>query len=301
MTAIRSFKDAASAVVAAYSGRDPAFPKRLQFWIDQFSDRPITEISSDDIEDGIDALVQRGKLRTLTTPANGKAVSSLVSTGNPLAPSTINRYVATLGTMYKDLRRMRLLPRGFINPMRGVQRQTEGPGRTLDVSLADVQRLIAACRVSRNRKLAAIVAFACTTGWRRGSIETLRWCDLDLAAATADTRRTKNGTPHRTVLLPMVVDELRRIRPTRPEPGDLVFGRKGFRKAWETALLRADLPREWTFHHCRHIAASILAQSGASVVTIMQCLNHKTPMMAMRYSHLNVDSLRQNLSQAWER
>jgi integrase len=62
---------------------------------------------------------------------------------------------------------------------------------------------------------------------------------------------------------------------------------------------KADLPEDWTFHHCRHIAASILAQSGASVVTIMQALNHKTPLMAMRYSHLNVDSLRESIGRAW--
>ena len=65
------------------------------------------------------------------------------------------------------------------------------------------------------------------------------------------------------------------------------------------AVKLADLPADWTFHHSRHIAASILAQSGASTVTIMQALNHKTPLMAMRYSHLNTDSLRDSLGRAW--
>jgi integrase len=302
MSASRCFKDLAEVVIAAYSGRDAAFPNRLQFWIDHFGDRPITDITSDDIEDGIDGLIARGKFRVQTTrdPENRrKGISRLVSTGQPLAPSTVNRYVATLGTMYKDLRRMRLLPRGFSSPMRGVSRQTEGPGRTLNVTVADVQRLIAACRVSRNTKLAAQVAFACTTGWRLGTIQSLRWGDIDLTAGTADAGRTKNGTPHRAVLLPWVITELKRIRPERAHSGDLVFGRNCFKKAWMTALLRADLPPEWTFHHCRHIAASILAQSGASVVTIMQALNHKTPMMAMRYSHLNVDALRSSIGKAW--
>jgi integrase len=144
-----------------------------------------------------------------------------------------------------------------------------------------------------------MTAFACTTGWRRGSIESLRWGDLNLDACTADTKRTKNGTPHRTVLLDWVVKELKSIRPLNPEPQEFVFGHSTFKKAWKTALERADLPTEWTFHHCRHIAASVLAQSGASVVTIMQCLNHKTPMMALRYSHLNIDSMRDSLGKAW--
>lgn len=302
MTATRSFQDLAEVVIAAYSGRDISFPNRLQFRIDQFGGRDISELATDDIEDAIDALAARGKLRSRTTRAKEnpkKTISMVESTGQPLAPSTINRHVACLGTMFRELRRMRLLPRGFVNPMRGIQRQTEGPGRTLSVSLNDVNRLLAACRVSRNRKLAAIVAFACTTGWRVGTIRSLRWADVDLEECFADTPRTKNGRPHRTILLPWVANELRRIRPSLAQPGDLVFGKGEFRKAWINAITRADLPRSWTFHHCRHIAASMLAQSGASVVTIMQCLNHKTPLMAMRYSHLNVDSLRSSIDKAW--
>lgn len=302
MTASRSFQDLAEVVLAGYSGRDNTFRNRLQFWITHFGDRNIAEMTTEDIEDGIDALVARGKFRVRTTrdPINPrKAVSTLESTGQPLSPATVNRYVACLGTLFRELRRMRLLPRGFANPMRGVQRQAEGPGRTLSVTVEDVKRLVAACRVSRNKKLPAMVAFACTTGWRLGTMQSMRWTDLDLEEGIADAPRTKNGTPHRTVLLPWVVSELKRIRPALSQPGDLVFGKKDFRKAWITALHRADLPNEWTFHHCRHIAASILAQSGASVVTIMQCLNHKTPLMAMRYSHLNVDSLRSSVDKAW--
>jgi len=296
------FSDLAQSVIAAYSGRDPSFPRRLQFWIDHFGNQDIMSIKTDDIEDGIDALVARGKFLPLTSrdSSKQKSVTRLAPTGLPLAPATINRYVACLGTMFKDLRRMRLLPRGFLNPMRGVMRQPEGSGRTVNVTVADVQRLVASCRVSVNRKLAALVAFACTTGWRKGTIQSLHWGDLDLATGTADTARTKNGTPHRAVLLPWVVQEIKRIKPDHVQSGDLVFGPKDFSKAWETALRRADLPSNWTFHHCRHIAASVLAQSGASVPVIMSCLNQKSPSMALRYSHLNVDTLRQNLDRAWQ-
>lgn len=96
-----------------------------------------------------------------------------------------------------------------------------------------------------------------------------------------------------------MVTELSRTRPALAKPQDTVFGAANVDRAWHNAVKLADLPAEWTFHHCRHIAASILAQSGASVVTIMQALNHKTPLMAMRYSHLNMDSLRNSLGRAW--
>jgi integrase len=144
------------------------------------------------------------------------------------------------------------------------------------------------------------VAVACTTGWRKGSFDALRWGDVDLHVGHIDTARTKNGTPHRAPLLPWVVAELARIRPTDPSPTAPVFGCRNITKAWQTALKRADLPEDWTFHHCRHIAASILAQSGASVPQIMATLNHKSPNMSLRYSHLNVASQRQCLATAWE-
>lgn len=291
----KSFIDLAQAVVAAYSGRDPSFSTRVQFWIDQFGNRDISSLTTDDIEDGIDALVRRGKLKVITF----RGVSSTVPTGRPLSNSSVNRHVSALGTVFKELRRLRLLPRGFSNPMRGVGRQPEGAGRTLNVTVEDVKRLVAACRVSRNGKLAALTAMACTTGWRLGSLRNLRWCDVNFQGGFADTPRTKNGTPHRTPLLPWVVEELRKMKPSQAQPVDKVFDGRNFRTAWHNALKIADLPQEWTFHHTRHIAASILAQSGASVATIMQALNHKTPMMALRYSHLNVDSLRESIGRAW--
>lgn len=286
-------------VIAAHHGRDPSFGNRARFWISYFGDRDITTMVTDDIEDGITELMRRGKLKPETQKIDGKIVSKIIATGQPLSPSTVNRYVSVLGTVFKDLKRMRLLPRGYINPMRGVGRQSEGESRTVTVTVDDVKRLVACCRLSRNHKLAAMVAMGCTTGWRLGNLQSLCWGDLDLANKTADTSRTKNGTPHRAVLLDWVVKELKAIMPEKVDPNEAVFDKRNFRRAWEMALKRADLPLEWTFHHCRHIAASVLAQSGASVPVIMSCLNHKSPNMALRYSHLNVATLRENLGRAW--
>ncbi len=296
------FTDLAQAVIATYQGRDNSFSKRLQYWIDYFGQRDISTIFSDDVEDGIDALVRRGKCQVKTSrsvDSPSTIITNIVPTGQPLSPSTVNRYVASLGSMYKELRRLRLLPRGHQNPTRGITRQPEGPGRTLSITTSDVHNLVAACRISRNRRLAAFVAFACTTGWRLGTMQKLKWRDIDMVKGTADTIRTKNGQPHRTILLPWVLEEIQRIQPRNTDPNGLVFGPSSVMKAWKNALKRADLPQEWTIHHCRHIAASILAQGGASIPTIMGCLNHKTAQMALRYSHLNTDSLRDSLHKAW--
>jgi len=291
----KSFQDAMQIAIANYQGADPCYASRLAFFRDHFSGRDITNVKPEDIEDALDALAARGKLKVKT---NRDGIQ-MVPANKPLSPATINRHLAALGTMYRDLRRLRITPRGFVSPTRGVERQQGDVPRTVQVTVKDVQNLVAACRLSRNRKLSAITAMACTTGWRLGNLQSLRWRDIDLVAGHADAQFTKNGTPHRAVLLPWVIDEIKRIEPKDKQPHHLVFGTSGFRKTWKAALAMADLPTDWTFHHCRHIAASILAQSGASVPAIMGLLNQKSPSMALRYSHLNTDSLRESLGRAW--
>lgn len=290
-----TFQDAAAVAVANYQGADRGYASRIAFFVEQFIGVPVTAINAEHIENAMDVLAQRGKRLTRTT-RNG--VVHTVS-DKPVSASTRNRYLSSLGTLFRDMRRLRITPRGHISPTRGVERESADNSRTVEVSVEDVRRLVAACRISRNSKLAAITAMACTTGWRLGSLQGLRWRDIDLDQGFADVKRTKNGTPHRAVLLPWVADEVRRIKPEGVQPDALVFGPRTFRKAWITALKLADLPEDWTFHHCRHMAASILAQSGASVPTIMALLNHKSPSMALRYSHLNTQTLREGLTRAW--
>jgi integrase len=291
-----AFNTLASYVAASRVAVDPAFPRRIQFWIDQFQDRDITTITAEDIEDAVDALVRRGKTRVVV----GRDGNTLTEqTTERLANSTLNRYIATLGSVFRQLRNERILRRSFVSPLRGFGRLKESGGKTLTVTVEEVKRLIAACRLSRNRKLAALVAMACTTGWRMGNLTTVCWGDIDLDEGIADTSRTKNGTPHRAVLLPWVISELKSILPERPGAGERVFDNVNISKAFATALRRADLPEDWTPHSCRHIAASVLSQSGASIQTVMAALNHKTPAMALRYSHLNTKSLRDSMGRAW--
>jgi hypothetical protein len=51
------FAELASAIVASYTGRDPTFAARVEYWVGFFGHKDITTITTDDVEDGIDALV----------------------------------------------------------------------------------------------------------------------------------------------------------------------------------------------------------------------------------------------------
>ena len=100
-----SFSDMALAVVASYTGRDRSFAARVDYWVSFFEHKDLTTITTDDVEDGVDTLVKRGKIKVLTTSTG----VTKTLTGVPLSPSTINRHVACLGTIFKELKRRRLL------------------------------------------------------------------------------------------------------------------------------------------------------------------------------------------------
>jgi integrase len=291
-----TFKSRAQYVSAVRISRDPAFASRIQFWINFLGDKDITGITADDVKDGLNLQRQRGKMKVIVD-RNGRTRTE--NTDKPLSNATLNRYTSTLGSVFRELKNRGLLRRSFKSPLLGFGRLHENGGRTVTITVQQVRDLVAAARLSRNRKLAAWIATAATTGWRSGNLATLCWGDVDLDGRTIDTERTKNGEPHRARLLPWVCDELRRMRPDSATDGELVFGPGNLNKALQNALRLVDLPDHWTPHHMRHIAASVLAQSGASVPLIMSALNHKSPSMALRYSHLNTSATDKAMQEAW--
>jgi integrase len=283
-------KEAAAACIASYTGKDTNFRVRLSFWVERFGEKSITEIVPADIEAGIDLLAVKKKIRYVTR-------KGYIETGEYITGATVNRYVAAMATMYKILKQRRRVPAGFRPPTLGASSMQEGEARTLSVSMQDIKRLIDCAKLSHNRELAAFIALAATTGLRKSNITALKW--RDLGDGYVDVQVTKNGRPIRSVLLPWVEQELRAIRRKGDTDTSNLFKVKNPMKAYRMALADAQLPTDWTIHHLRHVAASVLAQNGASTIEIMSVLNHKTPNMAMRYSHLNTTAQVKVMEAAW--
>ena len=290
---IKTFQEAVDTLKLIYKGQCRYLFPYLAWWQQELGpDKPVQGITTEDIDQGIAKLIREPAMRYW----RGKGV--VASTKHRTA-GTVNRYIGVLATLFKQLKQSRYLPRSFVSPIVRGTKLPEPAGRTLQVSLDDVHALIAGARLTRNYKLPALIAVACTTGLRKGNLQSLTWGQIDLQQGYVDVPVTKNGAPTRSVLPPWVIKELLRIKPMLVDKDEVVFGMKAFVKAWQSALSHAGLPEDWTFHHCRHIAASILAQSGASLPMVMQALNHKTPSMALRYSHLNTKALEAAVTQAW--
>ena len=126
-----------------------------------------------------------------------------------------------------------------------------------------------------------LVVLSLSTGCRRGELARLTWNTVDLAKGTLTFLDTKNDT-NRTVPVTGLALELLRGKPQKP--GKLFV--RNWRKAFETAVKRAGLI-DLHWHDLRHSAASYLAMSGASMLTIATVLGHKSLSMVQRYSHLD--------------
>lgn len=224
------------------------------------------------------------RLRDLEPDHISRAAAELRAGGRTGATS--NRYVAAISAVIQVARRSW----GWIdfNAAREIRRERESPGRVRYLSDDERARLLAACAASRNPRLANLVTFALYTGARQGELLKLRWEDVNLDRRVATLWETKNRES-RTIPLP--APAIRALLDLGPEPDGLVFGFRVFpRQAWYFALDRAGL-ESFRFHDLRHSAASMLAQSGASMLDIATILGHKSMAVTKRYSHLSPSHL----------
>jgi len=208
----------------------------------------------------------------------------------PRANATVNLYLAALAHTFT----IAVKEWGWLDdsPMRKVTKPRKPRGRVRYLSDEERQRLLEACKVSRNSSLYTVVVLALSTGARKMEILSLRWSDVDLQCQVITLHETKNGERR---VLPLTGHALELIAihaKNRRTETELVFPRGTgtqpmcIRAAGEYAVKRADIP-DFRFHDLRHSAASYLAMNGASLMEIAAVLGHKTLVMVERYAHLS--------------
>ena len=261
---------------------------RIQFCVYQFGSTPITDITEDDVDRALEALVARGKVKP------GRNGQPATPTGEPLAGSTVNRFISTLAGIFKYARRVRALPRSHTPPTRGIEKAPEPVDPDKYFRPEEVENLIKVARVldQKWRKLPALIVFGFHTGLRVGNLLDLKWHDIDLEARTATVAVTKNGRPHIAPLTDRCMEELSRLR--RGHPNELAFasyrnnGPFNYRTLWGKVCKEAGYEGR-TFHWLRHGCGSALATAGVSQAQIMQVMGHRTLVASARYMHSNVN------------
>ena len=125
-------------------------------------------------------------------------------------PQTVHRYCHLLsGPLTFAVQVLEVLPD---NPMHKITKPPTARGRVRFLSDAERERLLQACRESRNPKLYPLVLLALSTGCRKTELLTLRWEHVDLAHGVIRLQHTKNGERRGVPLTGPVVPLLTAMR-----------------------------------------------------------------------------------------
>ena len=246
---------------------------QLQWWKEQLGDYTLADVTP-----------------SLVAECRDRLAAGTVRAGKQRSPGTVNRYLAALSHAFTTAVR----EWGWVDdsPVRKVSKLKEPQGRVRFLDDDERQRLLDACRESRNRYLYPAVVLSLSTGIRQGELLRLKWADIDLDRGVIVLHETKSGERRAVPLAGHALAVMREVSKVQRIDTPLVFpGRKpdtsmGVRTSWELALKRAGI-ENFRWHDLRHSTASYLAMNGASLAEIAEVLGHKTLQMVKRYAHLS--------------
>ena len=138
------------------------------------------------------------------------------------------------------------------------------------------------------------------TGLRRGSLFAMTVENTNTDTGLLTLERTKNGS---RLALPLVGEALTIARELQQRSLDGYLFPRGsgypwyhYRRAWENVRQRAQLAETTSFHDLRHCVGSYLVQCGIPIYTVSQILAHTKVTTTQRYTHLQIENLRDALT-----
>ena len=226
----------------------------------------------------------------LVTQCRDNLLSEEITPGKRRSPATVSRYMASMShAVNLAVREWEWLKN---NPFSQIKKLKEPRGRTRFLNEEERNRLLIACKASRNKVLHTIVVLAISTGMRRGEILNLKWKDVDLSRSQLTLLETKNDERRAVPVVGLAHQLLAKLSKVRRIDSQLVFPGRNPEKpliidtAFNSAKKNAKI-EDFRFHDLRHTAASYLAMNGATLAEIAEVLGHKTLEMAKRYAHLS--------------
>jgi integrase len=250
--------------------------------------------------------------------------------GEGLSPSSVSNTIDPLRCLCRSAIQRELIT---VNPTSNLGLPTSRPEPARIVTVADALALIDALRPSER----AIYATACFAGLRRGELQALRVCDIDLANSVIRVERgwdqydgpvkPKSANGRRSIPLNAILRDYldEHLLATGRSGDDLVFGRTPGH-AFVASTLRSRALRAWEatneeelkraeregrepslltpikLHALRHTYASLLIAMGENPKAIQTFMGHATISMTFdRYGHLmpgNIEQARERMD-AW--
>lgn len=210
-------------------------------------------------------------------------LATAIPGGRTVSGPTVNREVAILRRLLSHAVDAGELEK---NPLARIPMLPESPCRQPTLDTDGERRLLGECAPW----LATLVRLALATGAREGELLALRWKHVEFDSGTLVVADSKSGESRRIPLHPAVLESLRDCRGL-PEgwvctKGDKQPNRWDIVPNFTRAAKRAGLAG-LHFHDLRHVAATRLLSTGASLPEVATFLGHKTLAMSRRYAHVS--------------
>ncbi len=281
--AAREWVEAARANVVRTRSGEPYKPSALRAYGQALSTKLLPELG-------------HLRLSAITRNSIQDLIDRLVAEG--LAPSTVRNAILPLRAIYR-----RLISRSevLLNPTLGLALPAVRATRERVAHPTEAQALLEALR-PEDRPVWATALYA---GLRRGELQALRWCDVDLEAGLIRVERSwdaKEGP-----ILPKSRAGRRRVPLARPLRAhlaahrlrgslerELVFGRDGGKALASDALTRR-ARTAWRraglapigLHECRHTYAAFMIAAGVNAKALSSYMGHSSITVTLdRYGHL---------------
>lgn len=227
-----------------------------------------------------------------------------VEIGEPGLPATADKWIATVTAVY-SWAQAKGIAAG--NPARGIARayDTKAAARQNYLHGDALVRFWAALEADPDADARDLLLLALYTGQRRGNVLAMRWAHVDLGAArwTIPSSETKQRRVQTCALPAQACVILQRRHADAATPWVFPATRAGadgeigcmsetrVRAAWARICAAAQL-QDVRIHDLRHTAGSWLARLGANEAIRQKALGHQTAAMAARYTHLELDPVR---------
>lgn len=241
--------------------------------------------------------------------------------GRGLDNASITRALSSLRAFYRWLVREGRLDRNpaasVVGPKRSKKQGLFLTERETEILLDEDEDLgLSGDRLMAGRDQ-AVFELVYSTGLRVGELVALNLEEVDLQGLTVLVRRGKGGKDRLVPFGPPAAEALRAWLELRPELLDpkkedgrraLFLGRRGgrlndreVRRVLEARLNSRGLDRRYSPHSLRHSFATHLLSAGADLKAIQEMLGHSSLATTERYTHLDLDRLRQVYRQAHPR
>lgn len=202
---------------------------------------------------------------------------NLLKKDRKITQATQNRYRSCLNHIFNTAIKDKLIKD---NPVKYIRKFKE-ESRSRALNEDEINSLLEACKKSKNKELYYIVLVALYTGMRYSNIINMKKSNIKGNVYQLDGKETKSGKTQLIYLHQDLLHELDAHR-LNYDNGDYVFKSKVIKRAFQTALKKADI-KYFRFHDLRRTFATTLLYNNINLKVIQHMLGHSSISMTERY------------------